>query len=61
MAAQMKTSRMSLDRLLAPENTSITLKPLERAATVLGKRSQIALVDIDANDAVVAKDAVVIK
>ena len=55
MAAQMRTSRTSLDRLLDPENTSVTLKTLERAATVLGKRLQIALVDIEATDAAVVK------
>ena len=49
------TSRTSLDRLLDPENTSVTLKTLERAATVLDKRLQIALVDIDASDAAVVK------
>ena len=52
MATQMRTSRMSLDRLLDPDNASVTLKTLERAATVLGKRLQIALVDSEANDAV---------
>lgn len=55
MAAQMKTSRTSLDRLLDPKNTSVTLKTLERAATVLGKRLQIELVDMDVNDAAVVK------
>ena len=49
MAEQMKTSRTSLDRLLDPENTSVTLKTLERAASVLGKRLQIELVDTEAN------------
>lgn len=51
MAEQMKTSRTSLDRLLDPENTSVTLKTLERAATVLGKRLQIELVDVETNHA----------
>lgn len=55
MAEQMRTSRTSLDRLLDPENTSVTLKTLDRAATVLGKRLQIELVDIEANDAAVVK------
>ena len=53
MAEQMKTSRTSLDRLLDPENTSVTLKTLERAASVLGKRLQIELVDIEAKDTAV--------
>lgn len=55
MAAQMRTSRTSLDRLLDPDNTSVTLKTLERAASVLGKRLQIELVDIEANEAAVVK------
>ena len=55
MAVQMRTSRTSLDRLLDPENTAVTLKTLERAATVLGKRIQIELVDIDAKDAAAVK------
>lgn len=55
MASQMRTSRTSLDRLLDPDNTSVTLKTLETAATVLGKRLQIELVDIEANDTAVVK------
>ena len=41
MARKMKTSRSSLDRLLDPENTSITLQTLERAAQAIGKRLRI--------------------
>ena len=41
MARQMKTSRSSLERLLDPQNTSITLQTLERAAHVIGKRLRI--------------------
>jgi antitoxin HicB len=44
MAARMKTSRAQLDRLLDPENPSVTLLTLQRAAAVLGKRLQIELV-----------------
>ncbi|MGB3297335.1 MAG: Fis family transcriptional regulator [Phormidesmis sp.] len=55
MAAQMRTSRTSLDRLLDPDNTSVTLKTLERAATVLGKRLQVELVDIEAAGATAIK------
>lgn len=44
MAAKMKTSRSSLNRLLDPENRSVTLQTLERAATVLGKRLRIEFV-----------------
>lgn len=43
MAARMHTSRASLDRLLDPTNTSVTLQTLERAARALGKRLHIAL------------------
>ena len=41
MARQMKTSRSALDRLLDPQNTSITLQTLERAAHAIGKRLRI--------------------
>ncbi|MDS3859973.1 Fis family transcriptional regulator [Thermosynechococcaceae cyanobacterium BACA0444] len=45
MARSMSTSRPALERLLDPRNTSITLKTMERAATILGKRLRIELVD----------------
>ena len=41
MAKQMKTSRSAIDRLLDPQNESVTLQTLERAALVWGKRLQI--------------------
>lgn len=44
MARRMRTSRASLDRLLDPENGSVTLQTLERAARALGRRLRIALV-----------------
>ena len=44
MARRMHTSRASLDRLLDPENSSVTLQTLERAARALGRRLHIALV-----------------
>jgi antitoxin HicB len=44
MAERMNTSRAALDRLLNPNNASVTLQTLERAASVLGKRVQINLV-----------------
>lgn len=44
MAKKMQTSRSALDRLLDPENSSVTLQTLEKAATVLGKRLKISLV-----------------
>ena len=36
MAHRMKTSRAAVDRLLSPENTSITLQTLGQAAQALG-------------------------
>jgi len=44
MATQMKTSRAALERLLDPENQSVTLATLQRAALVLGKHLQVQLV-----------------
>jgi antitoxin HicB len=46
MAKSMKTSRAALDRFLDPENTSVTLKTIERAARVTGKKLRLELVDI---------------
>lgn len=46
MAASMNTSRSSLTRLLDPGNTSVTLKTMNRAAAILGKRLRIELDDI---------------
>ena len=43
LAKRMKTSRSALERLLDPENPSITLLTLERAAKALGKSIQIEL------------------
>ena len=45
LARRMNTSRAQLDRLLDPENQSVTLKTLARAAEILGLRLQIELVD----------------
>jgi antitoxin HicB len=45
MAAAMGTSRSALDRLLDPENTSVTLNTLDRAAAVTGMRLQLSLVE----------------
>ena len=43
MAARMHTSRRQLDRLLDPQNTSVTLSTLRRAAAVVGRRLVIEL------------------
>jgi antitoxin HicB len=43
LADMMSTSRASLDRLLNPENTSITIKTLGKAAHALGKKIVVDL------------------
>ncbi len=45
MAKAMKTSRTSLERLLDPDNSSVTLDTIERAAAAIGKRIRLELVD----------------
>ena len=45
MARRMNTSRASLDRLLDPDNVSVTLRTLHKAAAALDKRLAIELVD----------------
>ena len=45
MARRMGTSRSALARLLDPENPSVTLLTLERAAAVLGKRLTVDFAD----------------
>ena len=44
MARKMKTSRMALDRLLDPDNTSVTLHTMQKAAAAVGKRVRLELV-----------------
>jgi antitoxin HicB len=44
LANKMRTSRSSLDRLLDPDNTSITLQSIGKAASVLGKTVVVDLV-----------------
>jgi antitoxin HicB len=43
MARRMDTSRAALDRLLDPENPSVTLQTLQRAAQAVGGRLKIQL------------------
>ena len=43
LAALLGTSRSGLDRILDPENTSITLHTLAKAAEVTGKKIHISL------------------
>lgn len=45
MSERMGTSRTAVDRLLDPANGSVTLLTLERAASAVGKRLRIELVD----------------
>jgi len=44
LAKQMNTSRSALDRLLDPNNTSVTLQSIGKAASVLGKRVVVDLI-----------------
>ena len=43
MAERMETSRSQLDRLLDPENESVTLHTLKRAAAAVGMRLELEL------------------
>jgi DNA-binding Xre family transcriptional regulator len=45
MAKQMKTSRSALARLLDPDNPTVTLDTIGRAAKVIGKQVRFELVD----------------
>ena len=53
MARRMRTSRSALDRLLDPDNSSVTLQTLQSAAQALGGRLKIEL-EFGDNDARVA-------
>jgi predicted XRE-type DNA-binding protein len=44
MARRMHTSRASLDRLLDPENESVTLQTMDKAARSLGRRIAVTLI-----------------
>ncbi len=45
VAKAMGTSRAAVDRLLDPNNTSVTLNTLSKAARILGKKIAIDLVE----------------
>lgn len=51
MAKQLHTSRSQLDRLLDPQNVSVTLDTITRAARALGKRVVIRVADVKAKRA----------
>ncbi len=44
MAKAMQTSRASLERLLDPQNTSVTLRSIAKAAKAIGKQIKLELV-----------------
>ena len=44
MASRMNTSRSALDRLLDPDNDSVTLKTLQNAAEAIGAHLEMKLV-----------------
>ena len=44
LAHRLDTSRAAIDRLLDPENESVTLLTLTKAASVLGKKLKLELV-----------------
>ena len=44
MARKMNTSRSSLDRLLDPNNPSVNLQTITKAATVLNKKLKFELI-----------------
>lgn len=46
MSKMMRTSRSALDRLLDPENSSVTLQTIDKAARVIGKRIRVDLVNV---------------
>ena len=43
MAARMRTDRRQLDRLLDPDNNSVTLTTLRRAAQAVGRKLRVEL------------------
>jgi antitoxin HicB len=44
LAAEMRTSRAAINRILDPENTSVTLTTLNKVARSLGRKLKIELV-----------------
>lgn len=51
LAKQLRTSRSQLDRLLDPNNVSVTLDTMSRAAKALGKRLIVRVADARPNTA----------
>lgn len=46
IAKQLRTSRSQLDRLLDPQNASVTLDTMSRVARALGKRLIVRVTDV---------------
>ncbi len=44
LAAEMRTSRAAIKRILHPENTSVTLTTLSKVARSLGRKLKIGLI-----------------
>jgi predicted XRE-type DNA-binding protein len=44
LAGLMHTSRTQVDRVLDPDNGNVTIETLQRAAAILGRRIELALV-----------------
>jgi antitoxin HicB len=45
LACKIGTSRAAIDRLLDPQNTSITLHTLDKAARAIGKKLHLSLIE----------------
>ena len=46
LAKKLHTSRMQVNRILSPDNSSVSVETLERAAKVLGCRLKLELVPV---------------
>ena len=46
MAERMGTSRTQVERVLDPENVTVSLETLDKAARAVGKRIKVQLVDL---------------
>jgi predicted XRE-type DNA-binding protein len=46
LAHRLKTSRAAVDRLLDPDNESVTLLTLSKAASALGKKLKLELISV---------------
>jgi hypothetical protein len=44
LAALMHTSRTQIDRVLDPDDGNVTIETLQRAAAIVGRRVQLALI-----------------